>query len=889
MKKLLTVLLSTILITTNLFSFTLPVMAGDISTWDQFITDFDSIKDVGGTITLTDDITKNSDTHVSLFATAAVTINTNGYAINISNGSVTLGSNITIIGDAQFISPLKVAGVLGNNIASVILNGANVIKTAPHCPAIEVGANGILGMVSGTVSSSSSAIDILADGNATIGGGTVSATGVGVHIRPNGSALINGSSTNITATGNSASGVYVDGILTVNGSPVIIGDGPAASGIIIHGGEATIVNGQILGSGTSSKGLNNMNGIANITGGRIYGVENGIVCSIDSVTNISGDTTIIGESPAATPEISVIGIKVFGDSMNRAQLNITGGIVKGSELGINTENDCDVSITGGTVIGASTNYGSGIYLQASDTIFTIDGAIVSGSIVNSGVGLSFGPGVTATINQSDDTKPTIINGGRGVYASGNLTMNGGTVEGLFCTAMEVPDGGVVDIYGGRILGELNGILIYDASVSIWGNAEIFGNDYGISSSGELKLAGGEVTSTNENAISLGSTSRSYLYKGAVSSTNYPDEAIYVEGDPLLYIYSALVGGNNINIEPEHTNYFTRQSLTSDSLPATISLKMGENKTVIMTPNGQELNGDNMLLYDLLGSPVTLKNSSDAEITSFTVTDNTFVFTPIAVGTTNLVIADNITYNGTIIIPVTVVAGTQLNGGGGGGGSSSNSQQSQPTNSNNNDVDEIVVLDDEVPEGEVNFIREPYILGYEDGTFKPDGLITRAEISTIFNGIMLIESNGAPSEFKDITDKHWAYGFINNLYKTGIIKGYNDGTFKPENNITRAEMASMMAYAVEYLNMDITLLENPYTDLDSHWAKDEVAIIYSLGVKLSETETLFKPDQKLTRAEAVVMINKFIGLAKKDGSISQSFSDVGPEYWAFGDIEAASKK
>lgn len=82
-------------------------------------------------------------------------------------------------------------------------------------------------------------------------------------------------------------------------------------------------------------------------------------------------------------------------------------------------------------------------------------------------------------------------------------------------------------------------------------------------------------------------------------------------------------------------------------------------------------------------------------------------------------------------------------------------------------------------------------GYEDKTFKPDKYITREEIAKI---LYLLKDNIESEEsiaFNDVKSNRWSYKYIMNMAKSGILKGYEDGTFRPENNITRAEIAVML--------------------------------------------------------------------------------------------------
>src|SRR3989339_1204733 len=149
-----------------------------------------------------------------------------------------------------------------------------------------------------------------------------------------------------------------------------------------------------------------------------------------------------------------------------------------------------------------------------------------------------------------------------------------------------------------------------------------------------------------------------------------------------------------------------------------------------------------------------------------------------------------------------------------------------------------------------------IKGYPDGTFKPEGYITRAELATL---LIRVTQNGevpAPAKvsFSDFTAKHWAAGFIEQAAKLNIVKGYPDKTFKPKANITRAEGLAMITRfgKVEQEPYDKVL----FRDVDSnHWAAKTIAGAYKADMLQYLRGKPFDPNKKLTRAEAVELISK----------------------------------
>ncbi len=196
-----------------------------------------------------------------------------------------------------------------------------------------------------------------------------------------------------------------------------------------------------------------------------------------------------------------------------------------------------------------------------------------------------------------------------------------------------------------------------------------------------------------------------------------------------------------------------------------------------------------------------------------------------------------------------------------------------------------LADEEIALASPLFRTSKYINGYTDGSFAPDGAITRAEISAIINRVVVLDES-SESAFNDVTTSFWALKHIATMEKAGLIKGYM-GLFKPNDNITRAEMATILSRIIGMAEMDIEIVATLYTDIENHWSKDAVELIYSYGIEISEGETEFLPDQKLTRAEAVVMINQLIGAVVEDTD-SSKFNDVDAQHWAYRDIMSAAE-
>lgn len=152
-------------------------------------------------------------------------------------------------------------------------------------------------------------------------------------------------------------------------------------------------------------------------------------------------------------------------------------------------------------------------------------------------------------------------------------------------------------------------------------------------------------------------------------------------------------------------------------------------------------------------------------------------------------------------------------------------------------------------------------GYPDGTFKPEGVITRAELCTLLMKAKIAgQGPQAGSEtsdlrlatFKDIAAKHWAAKYIGQAVAEGIVKGYPDGTFQPGKAISRAEAAEVLAKFSDL--PEPKLLIAPYTDVPGrHWAVKSIISLKEGGFLDYIKENEFKPKTKMTRAEVAYIL------------------------------------
>ena len=159
----------------------------------------------------------------------------------------------------------------------------------------------------------------------------------------------------------------------------------------------------------------------------------------------------------------------------------------------------------------------------------------------------------------------------------------------------------------------------------------------------------------------------------------------------------------------------------------------------------------------------------------------------------------------------------------------------------------------------------YIVGYGNGEVRPQNNITRAEVATIFFRLLTEEVRTANStqsnSLSDVTRGQWFNHAVSTLSSMGIVKGHNDGTFAPNAPITRAEFAAIAA-RFDDKNTDTS---SKFTDIASHWAKNEIGIAANKGWINGYPDGTFRPNQYITRAEAMTLVNRVLNRLPENSS------------------------
>ena len=185
----------------------------------------------------------------------------------------------------------------------------------------------------------------------------------------------------------------------------------------------------------------------------------------------------------------------------------------------------------------------------------------------------------------------------------------------------------------------------------------------------------------------------------------------------------------------------------------------------------------------------------------------------------------------------------------------------------------------------------YLLGYEDGTVRPNGSISRAEVATVLFRLLKddvrMQNLTKDNAYSDVSDTAWYAAAVSTLSKMGVISGYPDGTFRPNAPITRAEFAAMIARFDETAKS----VDTPFTDISGHWAENAIGKAYGNGWVEGSSKTVFCPESNLTRAETATLLNRVLHrLPEKESDLLANqiaWPDNPETFWGYLAIQEAT--
>ena len=469
-----------------------------------------------------------------------------------------------------------------------------------------------------------------------------------------------------------------------------------------------------------------------------------------------------------------------------------------------------LSVDGTSALNASNNTGCGAVLAAKSTIaagakVTLSGNKRAGLRVYTGSNYWHGD---VTIEDGADFLSTGNLNGIEILPEGKLNMQGGTAEKNHATA-----------YGGGLYNR-GGVAV------IGGSAEIANN--------HADTAGDDIYNTTYTDEDSGAVTEPSLTLAPTGDGWTLDDC----GDPIVGWYhdgkEKRWNGDGKDTEYYADEYEVKAEAVSDAL----ALKAAHGKFCNVT---YEVTGD--IPSDAGAAPAPAKVKMGGSYTvapAQTTSQSRYTFSGWrANGTGDIVTSlENLRQDVKLVGVWSYRSGGGSSGGGGG---------RKPT----------VDIPDDVPTGLNGDDHFAYIVGYPDGNVKPGSSITRAEVATIFFRLLTEDVRTANStqanSLSDVSRGQWFNHAISTLSSMGIVKGNPDGTFDPDAPITRAEFA---AIAARFDDKNTNTTSN-FSDIASHWAKDEIGVAANKGWINGYPDSTFRPDQYITRAEAMTLVNRVL--------------------------------
>lgn len=197
---------------------------------------------------------------------------------------------------------------------------------------------------------------------------------------------------------------------------------------------------------------------------------------------------------------------------------------------------------------------------------------------------------------------------------------------------------------------------------------------------------------------------------------------------------------------------------------------------------------------------------------------------------------------------------------------------------------------ELLEKEIHF---NYVIGYTDGTIRPGNNISRAEVATIFFRLLTDEAreqyNKTTTSYSDIKDGAWCCRAVATLTNAGVINGYTDGTFRPNAPITRAELATIIA---RFAKLDVNT--KTFSDITGHWAQKNIELAVGNGWINGYDDGTFRPNNNITRAETFAMINRVLNRQTESVSdllptseMNMWSDNMDADAWYYKDVQEAT--
>ncbi len=147
-----------------------------------------------------------------------------------------------------------------------------------------------------------------------------------------------------------------------------------------------------------------------------------------------------------------------------------------------------------------------------------------------------------------------------------------------------------------------------------------------------------------------------------------------------------------------------------------------------------------------------------------------------------------------------------------------------------------------------------VTGYSDGSYRPDKTISREEAATIVSRMLGDKKSNTQNIFNDVANDRWSAKYIAYLYDNGIISGYKDGNFRPDDKITRGEY-SRIIYAVLDSKGELYELKGDFTDIRNNWASEYIKYLAGNKIINGFSGNVFRPEDSITRGEVAAITDR----------------------------------
>ena len=612
------------------------------------------------------------------------------------------------------------------------------------------------------------------------------------------------------------------------------------------GGGVVVANG---GSFTMNSNTTIQNSYATVTGNVIGG---GVYVQGGSFTMNSGT---IRDNMAI-----FYGGGVLAD--NGSTFTINGGEISGNATdaeggGVSIRGSSTFTMNGGVIRNnTAPNYGAGVYILSSP--FTMTDGAISGNTSDYGGGLHMNGGsFVMTGGKINDN--TAITGGGGIYVSNNntLTLDGGEISGNSA------------VRGGGVYTDESEFTVLNGEIS--GNtAEFSGGGVYITSS-TFTMGGGAISGNTAKSSNGGGIYLPAFSTVEITGTSYITNNTAPNGN----------GGGIYAVDTTYTNLTTGIDTVFSGNKALNAYVPPENAEVLY-PNIQfastSITNHPLNNYDINyeGDPLAFHVTYDANGGT-----GSHIGSDIEPGSTNMILS---------------LKDTGISRG----GYTFTGWNTEPDGKGtayapgdeitlNNSITLYAQWKKQGGTGEHIWGEHIwYVCGYLDGSFQPDASLTRAEAAMIFYRLKLADATTTldVTEFSDVTEGAWYYDAVIYSVQQGLVGGYGDGTFRPNTHISRAEFATI---AARYDELDLSE-ENPFPDADGHWAEEYIASAVNKGWIEGYPDGTFKPDNDISRAEAVTLVNNVFDRRIKLEDIPDDvpgYTDLVESYGAYEAIIEAS--